>query len=236
MPSGPARRSPTWSRRRLCSRRRFQCPGFHFQRGRPAGRSEYQQQLSRRSAPLFCGRRSSLVRCWRHLDFRERSAAQWRASIPGKRLGCKFLLAEQRQHPHDQFGGHFPDQRRGLSDSPGFIGQAHLWRPGGRAAAPRSGQFMFSNNATNGGTVVATLQLQDGATNLGTVSFTFVMPVVSTFWNHQVISIPATNYVATNEAMRPGRPVSLQQPGFRHQHLCLGCGPHRVELGAHLSA
>jgi len=56
-------------------------------------------------------------------------------------------------------------------------------------------QFLFSNNATVGGTAVATLQLQDGPTNLGTVSFSFVMPVVTTFWNTDLISVPATNFV-----------------------------------------
>ncbi len=75
--------------------------------------------------------------------------------------------------------------------------------PGGGVA---TGQFLFSNTASDGGTAVATLQLQDGATNYGTVSFTFVMPVVLTFWNTNVISIPASNYVATNEAMGPAGP------------------------------
>ena len=64
--------------------------------------------------------------------------------------------------------------------------------PGGGVG---SAQFMFTANSTNGGTVVASLQLQDGSTNLGMVSFTFVMPVVSTFWKNEVISIPATNFV-----------------------------------------
>jgi uncharacterized repeat protein (TIGR01451 family) len=69
-----------------------------------------------------------------------------------------------------------------------------------------SGQLMFSNNAAYGGTIVATLQLQDGTNKYGTVSFTFVMPVISTFWNTSLISIPATNFVATNEAMGPAGP------------------------------
>jgi uncharacterized repeat protein (TIGR01451 family) len=75
--------------------------------------------------------------------------------------------------------------------------------PGGGVG---SGLFMFSNNAADGGTAVATLQLQDGPTNYGTVSFTFIMPVVSAFQNASVISIPATNYVATNQAMGPAGP------------------------------
>jgi uncharacterized repeat protein (TIGR01451 family) len=64
--------------------------------------------------------------------------------------------------------------------------------------------FYFTANATNGGTIVATLSLYDGPTNfLGTASFTFLMPVVSTFWNNQFISIPAqqfTNYPASGPA------------------------------------
>ena len=69
-----------------------------------------------------------------------------------------------------------------------------------------SGQFMFSNNAAYGGTITATLQLSDGTNSLGTVSFTFVMPVVSTFWNPNLITIPATNFVATNQAAGPAGP------------------------------
>ncbi len=63
--------------------------------------------------------------------------------------------------------------------------------PGG---APVGGAFSFTANSTNGGTVVATLALQDGAASLGTVSFDFYMPVVQTFWNTNPISIPATQY------------------------------------------
>jgi uncharacterized repeat protein (TIGR01451 family) len=56
-------------------------------------------------------------------------------------------------------------------------------------------QFSFTASATNGGTVVATLSLYDGPTNfLGTVSYTFFMPVVSNFWTNQFISIPAQQF------------------------------------------
>jgi uncharacterized repeat protein (TIGR01451 family) len=41
---------------------------------------------------------------------------------------------------------------------------------------------------------VATLALQDGSANLGTVFFDFPMPVVQTFWNTNPISIPARQY------------------------------------------
>jgi uncharacterized repeat protein (TIGR01451 family) len=53
-----------------------------------------------------------------------------------------------------------------------------------------SGQYTFTANSTNGGVIIATLQLQDGTGGLGTVSFDFVMPVVQTFWNTNFISIP----------------------------------------------
>src|SRR5208282_4216140 len=51
------------------------------------------------------------------------------------------------------------------------------------AGAPVGGAFTFTADSTNGGTVVATLSLQDGSNSLGTVSFNFYMPVVQTFWN-----------------------------------------------------
>jgi uncharacterized repeat protein (TIGR01451 family) len=63
------------------------------------------------------------------------------------------------------------------------------------AGAPPVGrQFSFTANGTNGGTVVATLQLMDGSANLGTVAFTFYMPVVATFWNSGLIEIPNSSY------------------------------------------
>jgi uncharacterized repeat protein (TIGR01451 family) len=57
-------------------------------------------------------------------------------------------------------------------------------------APPVARLYSFTANSTNGGTVVATLQLQDGSASLGTVAFTFVMPVVTTFWNTGEIDIP----------------------------------------------
>jgi uncharacterized repeat protein (TIGR01451 family) len=64
------------------------------------------------------------------------------------------------------------------------------------AGAPPAGrQFSFTANGTNGGTVVATLQLTDGSANLGAVAFTFYMPVVTTFWNNAPIDIPSKIYV-----------------------------------------
>src|SRR5208282_5375909 len=50
--------------------------------------------------------------------------------------------------------------------------------------------FSFTANATNGGTVVASLQLQDGTANLGAVTFDFVMPVMASFWNTNDIDVP----------------------------------------------
>jgi uncharacterized repeat protein (TIGR01451 family) len=124
---------------------------------------------------------------------------------PGETVGVIFLLQNNGNIPTTNLvatlqtnGGVFP--------LAGF-GQANYGAlaPGGGTA---SRQFQFSNNGTNGGTIVATLQLQDGPTNLGSVSFTFIMPVVSTFWNNQVIFIPTTNDVATNDASGPAGPYS----------------------------
>src|SRR6266536_4551700 len=47
--------------------------------------------------------------------------------------------------------------------------------PGGSASRP----FTFTANGSCGGTITATLQLQDGATNLGTVTFTFTLGVLN---------------------------------------------------------
>jgi uncharacterized repeat protein (TIGR01451 family) len=62
-------------------------------------------------------------------------------------------------------------------------------------AAPTNGQYSFTASSTNGGAILAVLQLQDGANNLGTVTFTFVMPVVQTLWNTNFISIPNQKYI-----------------------------------------
>jgi len=62
-------------------------------------------------------------------------------------------------------------------------------------AAPTARQFSFTASSTNGGTILAVLQLQDGASNLGTATFTFVMPVVTSFWNTNFISIPGQMYI-----------------------------------------
>jgi uncharacterized repeat protein (TIGR01451 family) len=70
-----------------------------------------------------------------------------------------------------------------------------------------TGQFSFTVNSTNGGTIVATLQLQDGANNLGTANFTFNLPNVTTVWNNALISVPATNYLlAPYNASGPAGP------------------------------
>jgi uncharacterized repeat protein (TIGR01451 family) len=62
-------------------------------------------------------------------------------------------------------------------------------------AVPTAGQYSFTASSANGGVILAVLQLQDGASNLGTVTFTFVMPVVQTFWNTNFISIPNQIYI-----------------------------------------
>jgi uncharacterized repeat protein (TIGR01451 family) len=62
-------------------------------------------------------------------------------------------------------------------------------------AAPTAGQYSFTASGTNGGAILAVLQLLDGSNNLGTVTFTFLMPVVQTFWNTNFISIPDQKYI-----------------------------------------
>ncbi|MCX8090587.1 MAG: proprotein convertase P-domain-containing protein, partial [Verrucomicrobiae bacterium] len=58
------------------------------------------------------------------------------------------------------------------------------------AGLPVGRSFTFTAAGTNGGTVIATLQLQDGPNNLGTVTFTFALPRVHTFANTNPIAIP----------------------------------------------
>jgi len=59
--------------------------------------------------------------------------------------------------------------------------------PGG---FPASTNFTFTATGTNGGVIVATLQLMDGTKNLGTVSFSFGLPNITTFSNPGFITIP----------------------------------------------
>lgn len=54
--------------------------------------------------------------------------------------------------------------------------------------------FTFTANSTNGGTIQAILQLQDGANNLGYVTNIFYMPTTVSFGSTNYISIP----IATN--------------------------------------
>ena len=60
--------------------------------------------------------------------------------------------------------------------------------PGG-AAVTRS--FNFTASGAGGGVVVATLQLQDGANNLGTVTYTFTLPATTSFTNAVSVTIPS---------------------------------------------
>ena len=57
-------------------------------------------------------------------------------------------------------------------------------------AAATGEQFSFTANSTNGGTITAILQLQDGTNVLTPVTNIFVMPVIASFWNTGFISIP----------------------------------------------
>ncbi len=67
--------------------------------------------------------------------------------------------------------------------------------PVGGGGAPVGRLFSFTANSTNGGTVVATLQLQDGTANLGTNTFNFVMPGLYAFWNTNEIDVPNNHLV-----------------------------------------
>jgi uncharacterized repeat protein (TIGR01451 family) len=58
--------------------------------------------------------------------------------------------------------------------------------PGQNAAR----SFSFTAVGVNGGVITATLQLQDGANNLGTVGFTLVMSATTTYSNTNAITIP----------------------------------------------
>src|SRR5262249_54305697 len=63
---------------------------------------------------------------------------------------------------------------------------------------PVSRSFSFTAHGTNGQTITATLQLQDGSANIGTVSYDFTLPSVYTFANTNAIVIldnkPASIY------------------------------------------
>ena len=59
----------------------------------------------------------------------------------------------------------------------------------GSAAVARP--YTFTASGDNGGVVVATLQLQDGANDLGTAVFTFSLPAVTSFTNSAAITIPS---------------------------------------------
>ena len=53
-----------------------------------------------------------------------------------------------------------------------------------------SRQFTFTGSGANGGVITATLQLNDGAANLGTVLFNFNLPATNNFGSGTFIVIP----------------------------------------------
>jgi uncharacterized repeat protein (TIGR01451 family) len=65
----------------------------------------------------------------------------------------------------------------------------------------QAANFKFTAVGDNGGVVIATLQLSDGATDLGTVTFEFRLPATTSFTNSNAIAIPdhggATPYPST---------------------------------------
>jgi hypothetical protein len=80
---------------------------------------------------------------------------------------------------------------------------------GGGPAVCRN--FSFTANGSCGGTVTATLQLQDGATNYGTITFTYTMGVLSTVFtqNFDAVVAPAlpAGWVATAPVNLTGAPL-----------------------------
>ncbi|HEX2683313.1 MAG TPA: hypothetical protein VHL77_05255, partial [Ferruginibacter sp.] len=70
--------------------------------------------------------------------------------------------------------------------------------------APVCRSFSFTVNASCGGTVVASIQLQDGATNIGTITYNFVTGTIATSFtqNFDAVTAPAlpAGWVATNLA------------------------------------
>ncbi|MEO6613474.1 MAG: HYR domain-containing protein [Chitinophagaceae bacterium] len=80
---------------------------------------------------------------------------------------------------------------------------------GGGPAVCRN--FSFTAAGSCGGTITATLQLQDGATNLGTITYTFTMGVLSTVFtqNFDAVVAPAlpAGWVATAPTNLTGAPL-----------------------------
>ena len=78
--------------------------------------------------------------------------------------------------------------------------------------------FTFVASGTCGNTITATLQLQDGAINLGTVTFTFQLGTTSsstsTFSNATAIVIPATGTGATTGSPATPYPANITVAGI----------------------
>ncbi|MDB6024302.1 MAG: hypothetical protein JWM68_525 [Verrucomicrobiales bacterium] len=71
----------------------------------------------------------------------------------------------------------------------GSPGAAQTYGVLGAGGASVTKPFTFTASAVPGATIVAALQLQDGAVNLGTVNFTFVIGASGTFPNSSTITI-----------------------------------------------
>ena len=76
-----------------------------------------------------------------------------------------------------------------LPAQPNISSDYDVLAPGGSAATH---QFTFTAAGTNGGTVTAVLRLNDGTNDLGTATFTFLLPNVARFANTNRIDIPTT--------------------------------------------
>jgi uncharacterized repeat protein (TIGR01451 family) len=120
---------------------------------------------------------------------------------PGATVGIELYLQNTGNIPATSLVGTL--QASGGVSLPGGSQNYGTVAPG--AVAPVGGYFSFLASGTNGGTVVATLNLTNNSTNLGTVAFTFYFPTIQTFWNTNLISIPATNFVPEPDS-GPGSP------------------------------
>ncbi len=104
---------------------------------------------------------------------------------PGETVTVSFGLANVGSAPTTNLKASL--QNSGGVSSPSSVQTYGVLMNGGPAV---SNSFSFVANGVNGGTVIATLQLQDGNTTLPSVSFSFALPGTNTFANGAAITIP----------------------------------------------
>ena len=121
---------------------------------------------------------------------------------PGETVGVQFYLQNTGNVPTTNLQATLLSTG-GVSLVGGNPQNYGALQPGGAAVG---GAFTFLASGSNGGTIVASLALQDGSASRGTNTFTFNLPMVQTFWNTNPIYIPGTNYYASNFDSGPGAP------------------------------